>query len=281
MANQPVSPGSSSEPSSSLPPRTSLLQNLSTQSILLTQLFSLVAAPSQGTPAPQTTGAIEQIYAALQLSTLDLSSLVKEAHEHQAEWKRLQEQKAEVEMLEKRVRGLVQSLEHGRKELEGMVDKGRQVRSDIDRSERNPIPVRKLLTQASALARHSSAPVSSLLAPVDKAQYQPWPTEMAMRQGLLFQLEGSMGGMGERGVMGDTNNGMSAGRVTAYVPLRGTAPARYTHADSAGLGTGESAASVQEQSPQPVIIHHEEPGRRFDPNAVFDLALNSDESDED
>lgn len=60
-----------------------------------------------------------------------------------------------------------------------------------------------LMAHAQSLSKHSSAPVSSLLAPVDKAQYAPWPTEMSMRMGLLFQLEGSMSGMGERGVVGE------------------------------------------------------------------------------
>lgn len=45
--------------------------------------------------------------------------------------------------------------------------------------------------------------MSSLLAPVDKAAATPWPNEAAMRQGLLFQLEGSMSGVGDVGVVGD------------------------------------------------------------------------------
>lgn len=65
-----------------------------------------------------------------------------------------------------------------------------------------PANVPILLAHAHALSRTTSAPVSSLLAPVDKAQATPWPNEMNMRQGLLFQLEGSMSGMGSTGVVG-------------------------------------------------------------------------------
>jgi len=67
----------------------------------------------------------------------------------------------------------------------------------------DPIQVPKLLAHAHALAKHSSAPISSLLTPIDRQQYQPWPTENAMRQGLLFQMEGSMSGVGQTGQVGD------------------------------------------------------------------------------
>jgi mediator of RNA polymerase II transcription subunit 4 len=67
----------------------------------------------------------------------------------------------------------------------------------------DPIHVPKLLAHAHALAKHSSAPISSLLTPIDRQQYQPWPTENAMRQGLLFQMEGSMSGVGQTGQVGD------------------------------------------------------------------------------
>ncbi|WWD21288.1 hypothetical protein CI109_105772 [Kwoniella shandongensis] len=235
------------------PIRLSLLQNLTTQSLLISQLFTLLASP----PPPSSSGSssiitspipaqISQLYAALQLSTLDLSALVREAHAHQEEWRALMDKRSEVERLERRVRGLVKGLEKGREELEGMVEKGREVLNDIDRSESAPIHVKTLLSHAQALSRHSSAPVSSLLAPVDKAQYTPWPTEMSMRQGLLFQLEGSMSGMGEKGVVGD-----------------------------------ETAVAQPREERREEAVQHEEPGRRYDPNAVFHLELNSDDSDDD
>lgn len=67
----------------------------------------------------------------------------------------------------------------------------------------DPVSVDQLIAHAHALAKTTSAPVSSLLAPVDKAAATPWPNEAAMRQGLLFQLEGSMSGIGDVGVVGD------------------------------------------------------------------------------
>jgi mediator of RNA polymerase II transcription subunit 4 len=75
----------------------------------------------------------------------------------------------------------------------------------------DPIDIASLLSHAHGLARHSSAPVSSLLTPIDKAQYQPWPTEGAMRQGLLFQMEGSMSGIGQTGQIGDGQSSLYHG----------------------------------------------------------------------
>ncbi|OCF40943.1 hypothetical protein I317_05221 [Kwoniella heveanensis CBS 569] len=287
MAVAPVSaepsssiPSSSSSPSSAQAPRLSLLQNLSTQSILITQLFSLLSSGLPPVPPATITGsqlpnfnvnanasaqAIEQIYAAIQLSTLDLSGLVKETYEHQAEWQRFLAKKREVEGLEKRVRGVMRRLEACRGELEEMVEIGREVRRDIERSE---------TTQS--ISKHTSAPIPPIsssntttaeggsgVAPpptvIDKSLYAPWPSEMNMRQGLLFQLEGSMGGMGERGVVGDE------------------LPSTTNQVQDA-----QSQAQPQKphEAPAHAHVHHEEPSRRYDPNAVFDLALNSDSDDD-
>ncbi|WVF65530.1 hypothetical protein IAT40_000258 [Kwoniella sp. CBS 6097] len=265
---QPSDPSSSSSMSSSQAPRQSLLQNLSTQSILITQLFSLLSSPPpSSTTGPSTQSnfgtspnpsaqAIEQIYAAIQLSTLDLSSLVKETYEHQAEWQRFLAKKKEVENLEKRVRGVMRRLEGSRGELEGMVEAGRAVRNDIEKSER-----------AQSISKHTSAPIpptssadsgaAAIPTVIDKSLYAPWPSEMNMRQGLLFQLEGSMGGMGERGVVGDEL-------------------ASTTNQAQGELGQQPEA----HQASAPTHVHHEEPSRRYDPNAVFDLALNSDSDDD-
>ncbi|WRT69082.1 uncharacterized protein IL334_006065 [Kwoniella shivajii] len=247
MANQPIttpSSSSSSSSSSSTPPRQALLQNLTTQSLLLTQLFSLLS--SQSSTNQQPNGA-EQIYAAIQLSTLDLSNLVRETYAHQDEWRELQSKKRQVELLEGRVRSLMKTLESGRIELEGLVEDGQVIKKSIEQSEKNPVHAATLLSHAHSLARHSSAPISSLMADVDKAQYQPWPTEMSMRMGLLFQMSGEgMGGMGQKGTVGEE--------------------------------TKATAETVEQ--PQPTIIH-EEPSRRYDPNAVFTLDLNSDDSDDD
>ncbi|ODO06121.1 hypothetical protein L198_01353 [Cryptococcus wingfieldii CBS 7118] len=228
--------------SSPQPPRQSLLQNLSTQSLLLTHLFTALSLPL----TPQTPPQISQLHTALQYSALDLAGLVREVEEHQKLWNKLQEKKEEVKQLERRVRGLVRSLEEGRRTLEGMVDQGVKEVAAIDKSEKEPILAKTLLAHAQALGKHSSAPVSTLLAPVDRAQYTPWPTEMNMRMGLLFQLEGSMSGMGETGMVGDQQ---------------------------------AAQPEVEERREEPVQV--EESGRRYDPNAVFQLDLNSDDSDDD
>ncbi|WVW79371.1 hypothetical protein I302_101339 [Kwoniella bestiolae CBS 10118] len=245
MANQPSNPPPPSNPSSSsLPPRQSLLQNLTTQSLLLTQLFTLLSYSSSNTP--QTQG-IEQIYTALQLSTLDLSNLLRETYTHQEEYQKLLDKKQNLEKLEGRVRGIIRVLEADRVELEGMVERGRKVREGIEQSEKNPINIPTLLSHSQNLSRFSSAPISTLMSDIDKNQYQPWPTEMAMRMGLLFQMSGNegMGGMGRTGEVGD-----------------------------------ETKPTEIAEQPQPTIIH-EEPSRRYDPNAVFTLDLNSDDSDDD
>jgi hypothetical protein len=41
------------------------------------------------------------------------------------------------------------------------------------------------------------------MAPQDKSQYMPWPTEGAMRSGILFMMGGSMSGVGDIGKLGD------------------------------------------------------------------------------
>ncbi|OCF79199.1 hypothetical protein I204_01146 [Kwoniella mangroviensis CBS 8886] len=251
MANQSTDPQPSSTPSSSsssIPPRQSLLQNLTTQSLLLTQLFTLLSSsPSSTAPNPGQGGGIEQIYTALQLSTLDLSNLLRDTYTHQEEYKKLLDKKNNLENLEQRVRGLIRGLEHDRIELEQMVDNGKKVKKNIEQSEKNPIIIPTLLSHAQNLSRYSSAPISSLMSDIDKNQYQPWPTEMAMRMGLLFQMSGNegMGGMGRTGEVGDETK----------------------------------TTEIIEQS-QPAIVH-EEPTRRYDPNAVFTLDLNSDDSDDD
>lgn len=98
----------------------------------------------------------------------------------------------------------------------------------------DPIDVASLLSHAHGLARHSSAPVSSLLTPIDKAQYQPWPTENAMRQGLLFQMEGSMSNVGQTGQIGDGES------------IRGSAS--YSYCSS--LSSGRKANPVQKRLSQ-------------------------------
>jgi mediator of RNA polymerase II transcription subunit 4 len=103
-----------------------------------------------------------------------------------------------------------------------------------------------------------------LLTPIDKAQYQPWPTENAMRQGLLFQMEGSMSGTGQTGQIGD-------GQSLTF----------FSHGQ---IGTdcteNKQEDVVMAEVPSMAQVHREEQARRYDPEAVFTLDLNSDSDDE-
>ncbi|WVO15407.1 hypothetical protein L204_103065 [Cryptococcus depauperatus] len=226
----------------SQPPKTSLLQNLTTQSLLLNHLFTLLSS----LPSPQTAPQISQVHAALQLSAIDISGLVKGIGRHQEAWSRFMAKKEEVEGLEKRVRSMIRRLEEGRTELEEMIDLGNKQLEAIEQAEREPISVKTLMAHARSLAKHSSAPVSNLILPVDKDQYVPWPSENVMRMGLLFKLSGSMSGAGQ------------FGNVYEEQHIR---PQQH-----------DNARQPEQQ---------EESSRKYDPDAVFQLDLNSDDSDDD
>ncbi|ORX39350.1 vitamin-D-receptor interacting mediator subunit 4-domain-containing protein [Kockovaella imperatae] len=185
------------------PPREQLLSNLSLQSILLTQLFAIISNPPTQAPGTAQSHPVAGLYRAIDTATNDLGGIVKEVRIHQQAWARLERVKDQVKALDMDVRRVIGDLERGRVELEGMVNEGIKVREAIDRVSKDPLPVQPLLAHARSLARHSSAPVSSLLAPIDKAQYQPWPTETAMRAGILFREGGSMSGIGDVGIVGE------------------------------------------------------------------------------
>ncbi|GMK57129.1 hypothetical protein CspeluHIS016_0309690 [Cutaneotrichosporon spelunceum] len=216
------------------PIRTSLLLALTTQGALLNELFAALSSSSSDIPA---------LHASLVQSSAQLDSLAADAEEHQRAWAALLAQKREVEGLEMRVRGLLRELEGGRVELETLVDEGRRVSKSIALSEDDPVDVPVLLAHAHALARTTSAPVSSLLAPVDRAHATPWPNETQMRQGLLWQLGGSMSGMGDVGAIGEDRE--------------------------------------EEKQGERVEVVHEEQLRRYNPEAVFKLDFNSDDSDDE
>ncbi|BEJ15123.1 hypothetical protein CspHIS471_0408900 [Cutaneotrichosporon sp. HIS471] len=216
------------------PIRTSLLLALTTQGALLNELFTALPSSSSDIPA---------LHASLVQSSAQLDALAADAEDHQRAWAALLVQKAEVEGLERRIRALLRELEGGRAELEALVDEGRRVSDSIALSEDDPVGVPVLLAQAHALSRTTSAPVSSLLAPVDRAQATPWPNETQMRQGLLWQLGGSMSGMGDVGVIGQDRE--------------------------------------PEKQGERVEVVHEEQVRRYNPEAVFKLDFNSDDSDDD
>ncbi|RXK36781.1 hypothetical protein M231_05942 [Tremella mesenterica] len=213
------------------PIRNSLLKNLTTQTTLLTQLFTQL-----GTSTPQT-ATVQNIHAQLCSSTDDLARLTRDLEKHQQVWNSVLIAQERVEGLEKKVREICKELEKGSRELDEMVWSAKVNVENIKRSEKNPLNIPNLLAHAQALSKTSSAPISSLLTPSDKAQYPPWPTEAAMRMGLLFQLQGSM----------------TQGQ------------------------TGEIAEEIPTQSmeiEQPTLPQEE--GRSYDPDAVYNLDLDSD-----
>jgi hypothetical protein len=81
-----------------------------------------------------------------------------------------------------------------------------------------PLSSSTVLAMAQNLSLHSSAPLSALLPPQDKAQYMPWPTEAAMRAGILFMMGGSMSGVGDLGKIGDGE--FETQPITIFCPSR-------------------------------------------------------------
>ncbi|EKD04791.1 hypothetical protein A1Q2_00902 [Trichosporon asahii var. asahii CBS 8904] len=230
---------STTDPAQQVGPRPALLLAVATQQHLLSELFTVLQATSSAPNAD----ALPALHAGLVQSSERLDQLSAELKVHQAAYAEMLAKQKKAKELEDEIRSVIRELHGAKVDLEEVVNEGAKVRESIEQSEKDPVSVDQLIAHAHALAKTTSAPVSSLLAPVDKAAATPWPNEAAMRQGLLFQLEGSMSGVGDVGVVGD---------ATAPEPAQ----------------------------PAPQVVH-EEPGRRYDPGAVFQLDLNSDDSDDD
>lgn len=133
MAHAPINEGVPAPGNSDAPLRTQLLSNLTTQTHLLSTLFTLLASPPPSSSASSET--IQTLYSSLLHSTYDLEGLVDEAYAHQEAYARLMALKEEAKGLEGEVRGALRALEGGVGELEGMVREGRKVRESIERSE--------------------------------------------------------------------------------------------------------------------------------------------------
>ena len=117
---------------SGLPPRNRLLTNLSTQSSLLTQLFTQISQRQQSAQ-PSLSNPTASTYTSLESSVDELGAIVKDLKAHQAAWARLEERRKEVKILEMEVRRVIGELESGRRELEGMVKQGMEVRETIEK----------------------------------------------------------------------------------------------------------------------------------------------------
>lgn len=122
MTIPPTTPGAVS---TSQPPRTALLTNITEQTSLLQQLFTVLttststSAPQQNTTPPGL--AIPNIYASLQKSTEELKDITEGLWEHQRVWAEMKKKESEVRRLETQVRDLISELETGRRELESLI----------------------------------------------------------------------------------------------------------------------------------------------------------------
>jgi hypothetical protein len=122
----------------SVPPRARLLQNISTQSHLINQIFtslsSSASASASTAPAPLPT-----LYRALEDTTGELLRLRQDVAEHQELWARIEAKKKNVIDLERRVRGIMRTLERERSDLETMVQEGRDIMASVDKVEQSEL----------------------------------------------------------------------------------------------------------------------------------------------
>lgn len=132
------------------PPRTLLLQNLTTQTHLLTQLFTHLSQSSSssstsstlsssliGAPSNQS-NLINQLYTFLRSTTDDMASIVQQVRQHQTAYTDFERQKKSVISLERQVRSLIHSLESSRSELEAMISEARETAKSLDRATTGP-----------------------------------------------------------------------------------------------------------------------------------------------
>lgn len=132
---QPNSKSKDSTPPASLPLRTSLLKNLTTQTHLLSTLFTLLTSPLASAHQPS----LSNLYTALVESTFELDSLTDQAYAHQVAYAELIRTKEETRGLELELRARLRGLEGGVRELEAVVGEGKKVRESIERSEKGKI----------------------------------------------------------------------------------------------------------------------------------------------
>lgn len=143
MAFDLPSASASIMPLDNVPPRTTILANLSTQSQLINQIFNSLASPSSAQQQPhqqQQETPLPLLYQLLDQTSAELLRLRKEVRAHQAVWARVERKKREVIMLEKRTRGIMRTLEKERSELETMVREGKEVMESVDKVERGMSP---------------------------------------------------------------------------------------------------------------------------------------------
>lgn len=118
-----------------------LLENVTQQQIVTTQLFSLITTSLSphtlpNPAAPTISPEISSLYTRLQALDEEHQALIELTRKHQAKWEKLQRRRRKKEVLEERVRGVLMGLERMGRELGERNVVGREVVEEIERSER-------------------------------------------------------------------------------------------------------------------------------------------------
>lgn len=128
-----IPPAPLNVPAASVPPRTALLTNITEQTSLLHQLFTVLANPAPNAQSTNPPGvAIPSLYADLQARTKELESITEGLWEHQRAWAEMKKKEGEVRALESQVKELISELEGGRRELEGLIQDGQEEEEESD-----------------------------------------------------------------------------------------------------------------------------------------------------
>ncbi|KAF9245354.1 vitamin-D-receptor interacting mediator subunit 4-domain-containing protein [Melanogaster broomeanus] len=177
-----------------------LTVQLTTLTTLSNTLFQSLSPQSHAkpNPTPPPLGAFLDAEISLALALAQTAS-------HQRRQKRIDALVAEIGELEDRWREIVELIEKGKRELEGVVAEGEERIEGIKKAKEASIPYPELLAYAQSLSAFTSAPPnmpdpnapSSTTpgAPVPLF-FPPFPNEEKMRRGRL-NVEKPLGGLGE------------------------------------------------------------------------------------
>ncbi len=111
--------------------RNELLANISRQTTLTTQLFSILSQQ----PQSRASSSLPDVYAALQDASQEQAELIEKARVHQHRWKRIEAKRRRLDELDGQVRTVLVGLHEAVNELEMMVDEGTKVIKSIDAAE--------------------------------------------------------------------------------------------------------------------------------------------------
>jgi hypothetical protein len=112
--------------------RNELLANISRQTTLTTQLFSIL---SQQSTQRNASSPLPEVYASLQQASGEQAALLEKARVHQWKWRRIEAKRRRLDELDGQVRRVLVGLHDAKNELEMMVDQGKKVIDSIDAAE--------------------------------------------------------------------------------------------------------------------------------------------------